>query len=239
MWMIERCTHQALSTTIGNLEVISVYFLCFSPLPSLLSPFSPLPCFFSFSVAVMLIFFLLPFPLLICHPGVPLRIEMGPKDLDSDSVIIVRRDDATKQRTACNSVTDTVTQLLTDMQSSMFSKAKETVRERVEDVKTWADFARCLEAKNLALTPWCGENECEHTVTQKTRAGATTTSSPSSSSPSSTTSSPESEVQQGMTQSVAAKTLCVPFEQPALPHDAQCFHCAKPATKHVLWGRSF
>lgn len=82
-----------------------------------------------------------------------------------------------------------------------------------------------LQAKNLCLTPWCNVQQCEVDVKERSKEESIAMMADGDA----------DELQ--LTGS--AKTLCIPKEQNALPENATCFHCGKPATVWALWGRSY
>ena len=92
-------------------------------------------------------------------------------------------------------------------------------------VTEWKDFVPTMQAGQMALTPFCNETEFEELVKDKSKAEALAQSG-------------EEEDEKCATP-VAAKTLCIPFDQPELPPGTACFVSGKPAQCWVLWGRSY
>ena len=85
-----------------------------------------------------------------------------------------------------------------------------------------------LQEGKLVLTPWCNDEqatEFEELVKTKSKEEALAVSG--------------EEEDEACATPVAAKTLCVPFEQPDLPAGTKCFISGKPATCWVLWGRCY
>ncbi|GKC68181.1 proline--tRNA ligase, cytoplasmic, partial [Tanacetum coccineum] len=142
--------------------------------------------------------------------GVPLRIEIGPKDLANNQVRAVRRDNGSKVDLPMADLGDKVKGMLDDIQQSMFDVAKQKRDACIQVTKTWDEFIEALGQKKLILAPWCDEEEVEKDVKAKTKG----------------------EVG-------AAKTLCSPFDQPELPEGTLCFASGKPAKKWTYWGRSY
>jgi prolyl-tRNA synthetase len=150
--------------------------------------------------------------------GVPLRLEFGPKDLQSNSCKIVAR--FNKKVTILNlSELDKIPAMLEEIQAEMFYNAKNLMQSRVIKVDLWQDFLVALNGKNLVLTPWCEQNACEEAVKKR--------------------SAEESKHDDGEHYTGAAKTLCIPFEQDLIAEGTKCFNCGVNATKRVLWGRSY
>ncbi|KAJ4896404.1 Class II aaRS and biotin synthetases superfamily protein [Raphanus sativus] len=142
--------------------------------------------------------------------GVPLRIEIGPRDLENDQVRTVRRDNGAKEDIPRGSLVEHVKELLEKIQENMYEVAKAKREACVEEIKTWDEFIVALNKKKLILAPWCDEEEVERDVKARTKG-----------------------------ETGAAKTLCSPFEQPELPEGTLCFASGKPAKKWTYWGRSY
>jgi len=144
--------------------------------------------------------------------GVPIRLEFGPRDLDNETCVLVRRDTREKEVCKLADVNARVQELLVEIQQNMFNQAKAIRDTSTITVTEWKDFVPALDQKKMVLTPWCETKESEEEVKKR--------------------SSEESE-------GGAAKTLCIPFIQPPLKEGTKCFITGKPATVWVLWGRSY
>ena len=155
--------------------------------------------------------------------GVPVRIEVGLRDMKSKQCRIVRRDNGEKIDRPVEDLDDYLEKLMETIQSDMFNKAKAARDEKLVQVKEWKDFVPALNDKCLVMTPFCDEGEWEEKVKKLSRAEAL-----------------QGEEEAATTStSVAAKTLCKPFEQPPLPEGTTCFISGKPAKTWVIWGRSY
>ncbi|XP_019168605.1 PREDICTED: proline--tRNA ligase, cytoplasmic-like isoform X1 [Ipomoea nil] len=119
--------------------------------------------------------------------GVPLRIEIGPKDLEKNQVRAVRRDTGSKDDIPMDSIAEQVKDLLATIQQNLFDVAKQKRDACVQVVKTWDEFVKALNQKKLVLAPWCDEEDVEKDVKTRTKG-----------------------------EMGAAKTLCSPFDQPEL-----------------------
>ncbi|KAH7283847.1 hypothetical protein KP509_34G026500 [Ceratopteris richardii] len=142
--------------------------------------------------------------------GVPLRIEIGPKDIENKQVRMVRRDNFEKEDVPLEKVAQRAADLLDEIQANLFKKAKEVRDLCIKKVFTWEDFIEALNDKKMVLAPWCDDVEVEEDVKARTKGDTG-----------------------------AAKTLCMPFEQPDLPDGTVCFASGKPAKRWALWGRSY
>eukprot|EP00197_Chlamydomonas_leiostraca_P011469 CAMPEP_0202869006 /NCGR_PEP_ID=MMETSP1391-20130828/11562_1 /ASSEMBLY_ACC=CAM_ASM_000867 /TAXON_ID=1034604 /ORGANISM="Chlamydomonas leiostraca, Strain SAG 11-49" /LENGTH=536 /DNA_ID=CAMNT_0049549243 /DNA_START=245 /DNA_END=1855 /DNA_ORIENTATION=+ len=143
--------------------------------------------------------------------GLPIRLELGPKDMENGAVVLARRDTGAKETVAWADVAARVPALLDQIQADMYTSAKQRYDDCLEKVTTWDDFMAALERRHMVLAPWADEEEVEEDVKKR-----------------STTAT-----------AVGAKTLCIPFAQPELPEGTLCFASGKPAKNWALWGRSY
>ena len=160
--------------------------------------------------------------------GVPLRIEVGPTDIEKKQVRVVLRYNGEKEDIPVEGIGAYIAGKMDEVQKAMFDKAKEVRDSHVSKITEWKDFVPNLEKKNLVLTPWCGpeHEDWEEWVKTKSREESLANAGE------------EGEDERTAT-SVAAKTLCIPFDQPELPEGTKCFASGLPATCWVLWGRSY
>jgi prolyl-tRNA synthetase len=103
--------------------------------------------------------------------GVPVRIAMGLRDLDSGNVEIARRDTKEKSSIPMDGLTDHVKVLLGDIQGSMFKKALAYRDEHITRADTWAEFERLLDEKGgFIYAHWDGTAATEEAIKEKTKA---------------------------------------------------------------------
>jgi len=103
--------------------------------------------------------------------GIPLRIEIGPKDIHKRQVVVVRRDDGKKIVIKENQLTKKIGQLLVDIQKNLFKKAKNFLNYHITTVKTYQEFKEVLDNKGGFLrTSWCSNHECEEKIKEETGA---------------------------------------------------------------------
>ncbi|RKP14286.1 prolyl-tRNA synthetase [Piptocephalis cylindrospora] len=160
--------------------------------------------------------------------GVPLRLEIGPKDLEKQSVMSSRRDTGEKAPLALDSLVTRVPDLLTTIQADMLARAKKTLSERIVKVREWENVVPTLEGRNLLLLPWCESPECEDNIKDRSARSA----------------SSDDEPQDEKAPSMGAKSLCIPFEQPSgpdaiVPGETKCVGCGADARTWALFGRSY
>lgn len=96
--------------------------------------------------------------------GVPLRIEIGPKDLQKSQVTCARRDTGAKFAIPLDNLEQGVKDTLDTIQREMFERAKRQMDESIVRVKKWEDFVPTLNSKKLCLIPWCDRTECEDSI---------------------------------------------------------------------------
>ena len=157
--------------------------------------------------------------------GVPIRIEVGPRDMAAKKCRLVRRDTGEKADVEAATVGEVVPALLETIQKNLFDTAKAGRDAKIAYVTKWEDFIPALNEKKLVMTPFCVEDEWEEKVKKMSREQELANTG--------------EEEEETCATSVAAKTLCIPFKQPELEEGAVCFVSGKPAVKWVLWGRSY
>ena len=103
--------------------------------------------------------------------GVPIRVELGPKDLAAGQVVLVRRDTGEKTPIPQGELALRVPEILDEMQSALYERAKKRLEENCRTVETYDDFKRLIEeVGGFLFAPWCGGRECEARVTEETKA---------------------------------------------------------------------
>jgi prolyl-tRNA synthetase len=105
--------------------------------------------------------------------GVPLRIEIGPKDIEKNQVVVVRRDTGAKAFVPILQLQDEVRRLLDAMQHEMLERARQFVQSSITKANTWEEFEQAVNNKKLSLSPHCGDEDCEAEIKEVTK-GVTT-----------------------------------------------------------------
>jgi prolyl-tRNA synthetase len=104
--------------------------------------------------------------------GVPLRIEIGPRDVDNGVITLARRDKPGKEAKITVSVEQaagTVAELLTDIHASLYDKAVAFRDSHIHDPKDFEEFKQVVEG-GWAFSWWCGDKACEAGIKEETRA---------------------------------------------------------------------
>ncbi len=103
--------------------------------------------------------------------GIPLRIEIGPKDLEKNQATLVRRASGEKLSTPLEGLPATVTRLLETIQNDMLQKARTFMEENTRTASTFEELAEIIENKRgFVQAGWCGKAACEAEVKEKTKA---------------------------------------------------------------------
>jgi len=102
--------------------------------------------------------------------GVPLRIELGPKDIEKNQVVIARRDTSEKSPASQSDLAATVLGLLNTVQKSMFDRAVEFRERNSYQVDDYGKFNDMLESGGFLWSHWCGSDACEERVKAETKA---------------------------------------------------------------------
>ncbi len=99
--------------------------------------------------------------------GVPIRLEIGPKDMAKNETRCVRRDNGEAKQISLANITETVTSLLEVIQADMFSRAKAERDAKLVRLETWENFVETLNRKCLVIAPWCEQVACEEEVKER------------------------------------------------------------------------
>lgn len=153
--------------------------------------------------------------------GVPLRIEIGPKDLQAKQLVIVRRDTSEKIILSFADV-NTIPTLLANIHTALYTKAKKEFDENIILVHSWKEFTSNLAKNSLLLAPFCGDEGCEKEIKDNSAAN-------------------DGEIEAGAL-AMGAKSLCIPEEQPkAIEANTKCVNpsCTLKPKFYCLFGRSY
>ena len=103
--------------------------------------------------------------------GVPIRIEMGPRDIEKQQVVLFRRDTLEKEIVPLEGLKETVENLLKDIHNNLLLKAKNMRDEKTYYVKNIDEMKEIMEGKpGFVKAPWCEERECEDQIREETGA---------------------------------------------------------------------
>ena len=161
--------------------------------------------------------------------GVPIRIEVGLRDVAQGVVTLVRRDTGNK-RAVENVSAEAIELELKQMHADMLAKQQAKLEESIIRISCWDEVMPALNNKKLILAPWCEDLESEEEIKKLTAQLS------------------KDQVKEDASGEAPAlsgsmKTLCIPFEtsgfQEPLAPGTKCFFTGKPAKRWTLWGRSY
>uniref|UniRef100_A0A6M2DHN3 Putative trna synthetase class i n=1 Tax=Xenopsylla cheopis TaxID=163159 RepID=A0A6M2DHN3_XENCH len=153
--------------------------------------------------------------------GVPLRVELGPKDIKNKQLVVVRRDTGEKITFSQVDAVKNIKDLLEVIHTSMLDKATKELNAHKVICKEWPQFLEELEKKNIILAPFCGSIPCEDKIKAE---------------------SARDDDLEPNAASMGAKSLCIPFEQPAeITQNDKCINpkCNNKPNAYTLFGRSY
>ncbi len=101
--------------------------------------------------------------------GVPIRLEVGPKDVDNKKAVLVFRYNGEKVEVEWDKLVEKIPQFLEDIQKGMYERARAKFESKIRKANDWAQFMVDLNDRNVVLTPWCENRECEEKI--KVRSG--------------------------------------------------------------------
>ena len=105
--------------------------------------------------------------------GIPLRIEIGPKDIEANQAVIVRRDTREKIIVSLNELTAKVGEVLVQLQADMLNRAKAHLAAHISAAETYEEFKDAVVNKpGFIKMMWCGSEECENKIKEETTATA-------------------------------------------------------------------
>lgn len=161
--------------------------------------------------------------------GTPLRLEVGPGEIEGHFVTTSRRDIPGKEgkgRIAITELGKEVPILLETIQADLYNRADEKFKSHVKKITRWADFVPSLNDKNVCLIPHCLTEKCEDEIKDLSARKEFDDDSP----------------EDAKAPSMGAKSLCIPFDQPdGITPETECTNpdCAKKAEKWCLFGSRF
>jgi len=101
--------------------------------------------------------------------GVPIRIEIGPKDIEKNQAMLFRRDELEKEPVSLDDLEEAVGNLLRDINNNLLYKAKKMRDEKTYIVKSFDEMKEVMEIRpGFVKAMWCGERECEERIKEET-----------------------------------------------------------------------
>ncbi|XP_076596418.1 bifunctional glutamate/proline--tRNA ligase isoform X3 [Chaetodon auriga] len=151
--------------------------------------------------------------------GVPIRLEVGPKDMQQRQCVAVRRDSGAKVTIPEAEVEKRLIAMLEDIQTCMFKKASDDLNNNMVAADTLEQFQKNLDQGKIVQIPFCGGIECEDWIKKTT--------------------AKDQDLEPGAP-SMGAKSLCIPFSPlKQLQPGQMCVSGKEPAQYYTLFGRSY
>ncbi|XP_005447767.1 bifunctional glutamate/proline--tRNA ligase isoform X2 [Oreochromis niloticus] len=151
--------------------------------------------------------------------GVPIRLEVGPKDMQQKQCVAVRRDSGAKVTIPEAEVEKNLLNMLEDIQNSLFKKASDDLKSHMVAADTMEQFQKDLDQGKIVQIPFCGGIECEDWIKKTT--------------------AKDQDLEPGAP-SMGAKSLCIPFTPlKTLQPGQKCVSGKEPAQYYTLFGRSY
>ena len=101
--------------------------------------------------------------------GVPIRIEIGPKDIEKESCVVAKRIDGEKSNLKLNEINE-ITNILESIQKTMLDNAIEKTKQNTMTISNYQEFKSQIEKGGFLHSPWCGKLECEEKIKEETGA---------------------------------------------------------------------
>lgn len=151
--------------------------------------------------------------------GVPIRLEVGPKDLKQGQFVAVRRDTGQKVIVPEGDAEKRIPNLLEEIQNNLFKRASDDLNKHMVVADTMEQFQKDLDQGRIVQIPFCGGIECEDWIKKTT--------------------AKDQDLEPGAP-SMGAKSLCIPFKPlKTLQAGQMCVSGKEPAQHYTLFGRSY
>ncbi|XP_053315637.1 bifunctional glutamate/proline--tRNA ligase [Spea bombifrons] len=151
--------------------------------------------------------------------GVPIRLEVGPRDMKNQQFVAVRRDTGEKITIPEDQAENRLRSILEEIQGNLYNRALHDLTSHMVVADTMEEFQKQLDSGKIVQIPFCGEIDCEDWI-KKTTAR-------------------DQDLEPGAP-SMGAKSLCIPFKPlKELAAGAKCVCQKNPAKYYTLFGRSY
>jgi len=102
--------------------------------------------------------------------GIPIRIEIGPKDIEKKQVTVIRRDTSEKLYLKQNELSKKISIILKEIQSNLYNKSRDFTLRNIVEAKSLEELKRIINNKKIALASLCNSKKCEEVIKDKTGA---------------------------------------------------------------------
>lgn len=106
--------------------------------------------------------------------GVPVRLELGPRDIENNQAVLVRRDTGDKKAVSLDNLEDEIDALLKSVSENLYNRAKANLERRTYDCESIDEIKKVREENGdgFIRAMWCGDPECEKKIKEETGAGS-------------------------------------------------------------------
>jgi prolyl-tRNA synthetase len=102
--------------------------------------------------------------------GTPVRIEVGPRDLEKGQVVVTRRDEGKKEFVPIAGAPERVTTMLATLQTDLLDRARKFRDANTHTIDSYEDFKKRIEEGGFYIASWCGDRELENKIKEETKA---------------------------------------------------------------------
>lgn len=148
--------------------------------------------------------------------GVPIRMEVGFRDMSEAKVTVVRRVDGIRKQLSVAGLSALVSDEIDRIHSEMYTKAKAILESRIHWVDGTESFLKTINSKNVAKASWCAAAECEKGIHESSL----------------------TKNNDGVVVQTGAKSLCI-LESESVEGGQKCFMCGQDATCVAIFGRTY
>ncbi|MFH1505485.1 MAG: proline--tRNA ligase [archaeon] len=100
--------------------------------------------------------------------GVPIRLEIGPRDIEKKQVVLVRRDTGEKESVKVAALDKKIDKVLGEMQDALYKKSQDFLEKNMINVKSFDELKKVVKNGQIAVAGWCNNIECEEWIKDKT-----------------------------------------------------------------------
>ena len=101
--------------------------------------------------------------------GVPVRVELGPKDIENQSMVVAKRHNGEKFNLGFDEI-EKISEIINQIQVQMLEKARQEFERNTKEISDYAEFKSEIEKGGFIRSPWCGKLECEEKIKEETGA---------------------------------------------------------------------
>ena len=102
--------------------------------------------------------------------GIPLRIDIGPKDLEKNSVTLIKRNDKKKISVSLENLEKEVEKALETINKELYEKARKEIGEKIVEVTEWDRLKEVIESGKVAKVPFCMKESCANIIKEELNA---------------------------------------------------------------------